>query len=73
MFWEFAVSQVLDIGSVVIMAGPPESVEANMWLGPFLNVYIRIIWRFPKIRGTFLEVPIIRTIVFWPSNYGAKM
>ena len=23
------------------------------------------IWGFPKIRGTFLGVPIIRTIVFW--------
>ena len=22
-------------------------------------------WGFPKIRGTFLGVPIIRTIVFW--------
>ena len=28
--------------------------------------WIRIqIWGFPKIRGTFLGVPIIRTIVFW--------
>ena len=23
------------------------------------------IWGFPKIRGTFLGVPIIRTIVYW--------
>ena len=23
------------------------------------------IWGFPKIRGTFLGVPIIRTIIFW--------
>ena len=25
----------------------------------------RDIWGFPNIRGTFLGVPIIRTIVFW--------
>ena len=25
----------------------------------------KLIWGFPKIRGTFLGVPIIRTIVFW--------
>ena len=24
-----------------------------------------MIWGFPKIRGTILGVPIIRTIVFW--------
>ncbi|CAE7223281.1 spoVK [Symbiodinium microadriaticum] len=29
------LEQVLDIGSVVIMAGPPESVEANMQLSAF--------------------------------------
>lgn len=28
-----SVAQVLDVGSVVIMAGPPEVVEANMPLG----------------------------------------
>ena len=26
--------------------------------------YIFMIWRFPKIRGTFLGVPMLRTIVF---------
>ena len=34
--------------------------------GPFL----RLIWGFPKIRGTFLGVPIIRTIVFWGLHWG---
>ena len=24
-----------------------------------------VIWGFPKIRGTFLGVPIVRTIVYW--------
>ena len=28
------------------------------------------IWGFPKIRGTFLGVPIIRTIVFWSLYWG---
>ena len=28
------------------------------------------IWGFPKIRGTFLGVPIIRTIVFWGLYWG---
>ena len=27
--------------------------------------YQGFIWGFPKIKGTFLGVPIIRTIVFW--------
>ena len=27
-------------------------------------------WEFPKIRGTFLGVPIIRTIVFWGLYWG---
>ena len=27
-------------------------------------------WGFPKIRGTFLGVPIIRTIVFWGLYWG---
>ena len=27
-------------------------------------------WGFPKITGTFLGVPIIRTIIYWgPGNY----
>ena len=29
-----------------------------------------LIWGFPKIRGTFLGVPIIRTIVFWGLYWG---
>ena len=29
------------------------------------------IWGFPKIRGTFLGIPIIRTIVYWGRNWGS--
>ena len=29
------------------------------------------IWGFPKIRGTILGVPIIRTIIFWGSMLGS--
>ena len=29
-----------------------------------------VTWRFPKSRGTFLGVPIIRTIVFWGLYWG---
>ena len=28
-------------------------------------------WVFPKIRGTILGVPIIRTIVFWGLYWGS--
>ena len=28
------------------------------------------IWGFPKIRGTFLAVPIVRTIVYWGLYWG---
>ena len=28
-------------------------------------------WGFPKIRGTFLGVPIIRTMVFWGLYWGS--
>ena len=31
---------------------------------------LRIIWGFPRIRGTLLRVPIIRIIVFWGPNWG---
>ena len=27
-------------------------------------------WEFPKIRGTLLGVPIIRTLVFWGLYWG---
>ena len=27
-------------------------------------------WGFPKIRGTFLGVPIIRIIIFWGLHWG---
>ena len=31
------------------------------------------IWRFPKIRGTILGVPIIMTIVFWGLYWGSPI
>ena len=31
---------------------------------------LRNMWVAPKIRDTFLEVPIIRTIVFWSLYWG---
>ena len=31
---------------------------------------LAVIWGFPTIRGTFVEVPIIRTIVFWGLYWG---
>ena len=31
---------------------------------------LRAIWRFPKVRNTFLGAPIIRTIVFWGLYWG---
>ena len=37
-------------------------------LGVVLEVLV--IWEFPKIRGTILGVPIIRTIVFWGLYWG---
>ena len=32
--------------------------------GVAVNVKYKMIWGFPKIRGSFLGVPIIRVIVF---------
>ena len=32
--------------------------------------WYRFIWGFPKIRGTFLGVPRIRTIVYWGLYWG---
>ena len=31
------------------------------------------IWGFPKIRGTFFGVPIIRIIVFWGLYWGSPI
>ena len=54
-----------------------ESVESSNERG---NIYKRCqqvplqlrkdTWGFPKIRGTFLGVPIIRSIVFWGLYWG---
>ena len=38
------------------------SIVQNAVVAPNL---VGTIWEFPKIRGTMLEAPIIRTIVFW--------
>ena len=34
------------------------------------DMVLPAIWGFPKIRGTFLRVPIIRNIVFWGLYWG---
>ena len=31
------------------------------------------IWEVPKIRGTILGIPLIRTIVFWGLNWGTPI
>ena len=31
------------------------------------------IWRFPKIRGTFLGVPIVRIIILWGLFWGSPI
>ena len=36
--------------------------------GSYMNIYI---WGFPKITGTLLGVPIIRTIIFWGLYWGS--
>ena len=46
------------------------------YIGDYIGDYYRAItggyiWGFPKIRGTILGVPIIRTIVFWGSILGS--
>ena len=54
-----------------------------MFLGQFLAVHMALrrdssqgeqsgflMWGFPKIMGTFLGVPIIRSIVFWGLYWG---
>ena len=39
-------------------------------LGDAFRDCIGFIWGFPKIRCTFLGVPVIRTIVFWGLYWG---
>ena len=34
------------------------------------HILMEFTWGFPKIRGTFLGVPIIRTIVYWGLYWG---
>ena len=36
----------------------------------FSQLLSRLLWGFPKIRGTILGVPIRRTIVFWGLYWG---
>ena len=48
-----------------------EWMERKWKLRSCLASYTEIaIWGFPKIRGTILGVPIIRTIVFWGLYWG---
>ena len=44
-------------------------VAAGPWLARNTLLVVPI-WGFPKIRGTFLGVPIIRIIVFWGLYWG---
>ena len=45
-------------------------MEPNSLIVGYVDpVGIRV-WRFPKIRGTFLGVPIIRIIIFWGLDWG---
>ena len=41
-----------------------------IWALAQFKVVGLLIWEFPKIRGTFLGVPIIRTLVFWGLYWG---
>ena len=45
----------------------PESISLvkGFWKERF------VIWGFPKIRGTILGIPIIRTIVYWGLYWGS--
>ena len=55
------------LGSPKIGGGTFRGLEGLYW--GFIGLYRDLGLGFPKIRGTFLEVPIIRTIVicgfFW--------
>ena len=35
-----------------------------------LHSFQVLIWEFPRIRGTFLGVPIIRIIIYWGLYWG---
>ena len=34
------------------------------------NLILSSLWGFPKIKGTFLGVPIVRTVVLWGLYWG---
>ena len=33
--------------------------------------FVSVFWWFPKIRGTILGFPIVRTLVFWGPNWAS--
>ena len=44
---------------------------AGSWQGTDLgHPLLQLLWGFPKIRGTFLRIPIIRTIVYLDLYWG---
>ena len=51
-----------------VMCGDPMSNFGHRYRE---TVPTSMIWGFPKIRGTFLGVPIVRIIVFWGLYWGA--
>ena len=60
-------------GNDVTIVDIPHDLEAtavHICLASSLNCWSFQIWDFPKIRGTFLGVPIIRIIVFWGLCWG---
>ena len=44
--------------------------ELQSLQGPLPSCNKGTMWRFPKIRGTILGVPIIRTMVYWGLYWG---
>ena len=46
------------------------TIKGLGYIGVIMGASRDNIWGFPKIRGTFLGVPIIRTIVYWGLYWG---
>ena len=64
------------LGLLGAICGPLGSIGVlrRLWdVGTNYQVSLGVIWWLPKIMGTFLGVPIIRTIVFWGLYWGAPV
>ena len=57
-------------GLLGVVSGHFWVVSSQSWLSQFWISSCRPIWGFPKIKGTFLGVPIVRTIVYWGLYWG---